>query len=40
MMEREEIEWFNAYQQMVYDKLSPHLDEEHRLWLKEITKPI
>lgn len=40
MMEREEIEWFNAYQQMVCDKLSPHLDEEHRQWLKEITKPI
>ena len=40
MMEKEEIEWFNAYQQMVCDKLSPHLDEEHREWLKEITRPI
>ncbi len=40
MMEKEEIEWFNAYQQMVYDKLAPHLDEEEAQWLKEMTAPI
>lgn len=40
MMEKEEIEWFNKYQQMVYDKLSAHLDEEHRQWLYEVTRPI
>ena len=40
MMEKEEIEWFNAYQQMVYDKLSAHLDDEHRQWLYEVTRPI
>ncbi len=40
MMEKEEIEWFNAYQQMVYDKLAPHLDEAEAEWLKEITAPI
>lgn len=40
MMEKEEIEWFNNYQQEVYNRLAPRLDEEHREWLKEVTKPI
>ena len=40
MLEKEEIEWFNNYQETVYNRLSPRLDEEHRLWLKEMTKPI
>lgn len=40
MMEKQEIEWFNSYQQEVYNRLAPHLDEEHREWLKEVTKPI
>ncbi len=40
MMEREEIEWLNNYQQMVYDKLSPHLDKEEALWLREMTTPL
>ncbi|MDE6720568.1 MAG: aminopeptidase P family protein [Bacteroidaceae bacterium] len=40
MLTKEEREWFNSYQQTVYDRLAPHLDEEHRAWLKEITRPI
>lgn len=40
MMQDEEIKWFNNYQQTVYDKLSPILDEEHRKWLFEMTRPI
>ena len=40
MLQEEEKEWFNDYQQMVYDKLSPHLDEEHSNWLFEMTRPI
>ena len=40
MLQPEEKEWFNDYQQMVYDKLSPHLDEAHRNWLFEVTRPI
>lgn len=40
MLQEEEKEWFNQYQQMVYDKLSPHLDEAHRTWLYEVTRPI
>lgn len=40
MMQPEEIAWFNAYQQMVYDRLAPHLDEEHRQWLHDVTRPL
>lgn len=40
LLQSEEIEWFNAYQQMVYDRLAPHLDEEHRQWLFNVTRPI
>lgn len=40
MLTAEEIEWFNNYQQTVYDRLSPRLDEEHRQWLCEVTKAI
>lgn len=40
MMQPEEIVWFNAYQQQVYDALSPHLDDEHRQWLFDVTRPI
>ena len=40
MLQPEEIEWFNAYQQLVYEKLSPELDSDTSEWLREITKPI
>lgn len=36
---REHI-WLNKYHQMVYDLLSPHLNEEEAAWLKEKTKEI
>ena len=40
MLLPEEIEWLNDYHQLVYEKLSPFLDEEEKLWLKNATKPI
>ena len=40
MMDSAETAWLNAYHRMVYDKLSPHLDDTHREWLKEKTKAI
>jgi len=40
MLTEEEREWFNRYQQTVYDRLSPHLDQEHREWLYEVTRSI
>ena len=36
----EERQWLNDYHRMVYEKLSPRLDEEHRKWLREKTKEI
>ena len=40
MLSEEERQWFNSYQQTVYQRLAPRLDEEHQAWLKEITQPI
>lgn len=36
---REHI-WFNKYHQMVFDKLSPFLNEEEKEWLKDKTSEI
>ena len=33
LMTEEEIGWLDEYHQMVYDRLSPYLDEEERKWL-------
>jgi len=38
MMTKQEIIWLNAYHEMVYDKLSPHLDDNAKLWLEEKCK--
>lgn len=40
MLTTEEVEWFNRYQQTVYDRLSPRLDSEHQTWLRQVTQPI
>ena len=40
MLTKEELEWFNHYQQTVYDRLSPRLDSEHQTWLRQVTQPI
>lgn len=40
MLLPEEIDWLNAYHHSVYEKLSPFLDEEEKLWLENATKPI
>lgn len=40
MLLPEEIDWLNAYHQLVYEKLSPFLDEEEKIWLENATKPI
>ena len=40
MLEEPEIKWFNEYQQKVYDRLAPRLDEAHRQWLYEVTRPV
>ena len=40
MMLPEEIEWLDAYHQLVYEKLSTYLAEEEKKWLKEATKSL
>lgn len=40
LMTEKELEWLNAYQQRVYETLSPYLDEEEQGWLKEMTAKI
>lgn len=40
MLRGEEVEWLDAYHCMVYEKLSPYLDEEAREWLKEACAPL
>ena len=35
MLTNEEIEWLNNYHQIVYEKLSPNLNEEEKVWLQE-----
>lgn len=39
MMSAEEIQWINDYHGMVYERLSPHLDEEEKAWLRQATLP-
>ena len=40
MLTNEEIEWLNNYHQIVYEKLSPNLYEEEKVWLQEATASI
>ena len=40
MLSARERAWLNKYHQMVFEKLSPHLTEEERNWLKEKTSEI
>lgn len=39
MLDADETEWLNGYHRRVYDELAPLLDEEHRAWLHEATRP-
>jgi Xaa-Pro aminopeptidase len=40
LLSREQITWVNEYHARVREALSPHLKQEERLWLEEITAPI
>ena len=40
MLSVREHAWLNKYHQMVYDLVSPHLNEEEKAWLKENTAEI
>lgn len=36
----EEKGWLNDYHRMVFEKLSPWLEEDDKNWLEEATKPL
>lgn len=40
MLTAEEIEWLNNYHRTVYEKLSPNLNEEEKVWLQQATASI
>lgn len=40
MLSSGEIEWFNDYHRMVFERLSPYLNEQEQQWLKEKTAAI
>ncbi|MFO8050918.1 MAG: aminopeptidase P family protein [Thermoplasmatota archaeon] len=40
MLTEEERTWLNRYHHEVHSRLAPHLDEEHKEWLKEHTTEI
>ncbi len=40
LLEQSQIEWLNHYNAMVYEKLSPFLTEEEKVWLQKETQAI
>lgn len=40
LLYEDEKEWLNSYHDEVYEKLSPYLSEDEKIWLKEKTKDI
>ncbi len=40
LLEQRHIDWLNEYNQLVFEKLSPYLNEEENLWLKNKTRAI
>lgn len=40
LLTKDETEWINSYHSEVFEKLSPFLNEEEKMWLREKTEPI
>jgi Xaa-Pro aminopeptidase len=40
LLTKDETNWINGYHQTVFEKLNPHLDQDLKDFLKEITQPI
>lgn len=40
MLNQDETDWINQYHRRVYDRISPYLNEDEVLWLKEATREI
>lgn len=39
-LSKEELDWLNAYHEQVYEKVSPYVSDEVKVWLKEYTRAI
>lgn len=40
LMDRNEIDWLNNFNQFVFNEISPYLDAQERAWLKSKTAPV
>ena len=40
MLTDEETEWLNAYHRTVFERISPHLNDEEKAWLATACKEI
>ncbi len=40
MLSQKEMDWLNSYHEKVYEKISPNLDHDAALWLRDKTMPI
>jgi Xaa-Pro aminopeptidase len=40
LLDQKETDWLNSYHLEVYEKLSPFLNQEERIWLNEKTSPL
>jgi Xaa-Pro aminopeptidase len=40
LLNKRQINWLNVYHQEVYEKLSPFLEDNERIWLKDHTRKI
>ena len=40
LLTQEERQWLDNYHRLVYDRLSPHLDEDERKWLEDACSPL
>ncbi len=40
LLSKEEIGWINSYHSEVFEKLSPHLTNDEKIWLREKTESI
>lgn len=40
MMSEQEITWYNEYQALVYEKISPYMDDAEKAWLKAACAPL
>ena len=40
IMSDRDVELLNRYHEQVYEKISPYLDEDERVWLAEVTRAV